>query len=66
MERNIITNYKRRKTKTKRFKRYCIKCDNLFRPHGRTSKICEDCADKLGYQRVKTRILNEQKKRNLK
>jgi len=32
--------------KTNTFQRYCLKCDELFKPNGKYQKICDMCQDK--------------------
>ena len=40
----------------KRFRKYCLTCDKLFRPSGKACKYCDDCLEKKAvetYLRIK-------------
>lgn len=44
-----------------RFKRSCTRCDEMFRPTGKTQKICVKCIDKIQCNAIKKRKIRDEK-----
>jgi len=36
-----------------RFKKHCNRCGELFRPTGKSARLCEDCKEKAMIERTK-------------